>query len=172
MQKVSKQQGFTLIELIIVIVLLGILAVTAAPKFLNLQDDARDATLEGIRGSLETAVSVVNGKALIQNVSGDADEPASVNVGNGVSVTAVNGYPQATSANIAALIDYDASEFGVVELDSSVVIYAAGFGDYSGTPPTADNASGTRCSIEYTNSAGDGIRPEISITSCLQPVSP
>ena len=72
MQKVSKQQGFTLIELIIVIVLLGILAVTAAPKFLNLQDDARDATLEGIRGSLETAVSVVNGKALIQNVSGTA----------------------------------------------------------------------------------------------------
>ena len=45
MQKVSTQQGFTLIELIIVIVLLGILAVTAAPKFLNLQDDARDATL-------------------------------------------------------------------------------------------------------------------------------
>ncbi|MED5332261.1 MAG: prepilin-type N-terminal cleavage/methylation domain-containing protein, partial [Pseudomonadota bacterium] len=42
MQKVSTQQGFTLIELIIVIVLLGILAVTAAPKFLNLQDDARD----------------------------------------------------------------------------------------------------------------------------------
>ncbi|MED5521016.1 MAG: prepilin-type N-terminal cleavage/methylation domain-containing protein, partial [Pseudomonadota bacterium] len=41
MQKVSTQQGFTLIELIIVIVLLGILAVTAAPKFLNLQDDAR-----------------------------------------------------------------------------------------------------------------------------------
>ncbi|MEC8489586.1 MAG: prepilin-type N-terminal cleavage/methylation domain-containing protein, partial [Pseudomonadota bacterium] len=43
MQKVSTQQGFTLIELIIVIVLLGILAVTAAPKFLNLQDDARDS---------------------------------------------------------------------------------------------------------------------------------
>ncbi|HAA96802.1 MAG TPA: type II secretion system protein, partial [Alteromonas macleodii] len=47
MQKVSTQQGFTLIELIIVIVLLGILAVTAAPKFLNLQDDARDSVLQG-----------------------------------------------------------------------------------------------------------------------------
>ena len=65
MQKVSTQQGFTLIELIIVIVLLGILAVTAAPKFLNLQDDARDSVLEGIAGSLESASSVVYGKALI-----------------------------------------------------------------------------------------------------------
>ena len=46
MQKVSTQKGFTLIELIIVIVLLGILAVTAAPKFLNLQDDARDSVLQ------------------------------------------------------------------------------------------------------------------------------
>lgn len=168
MQKVSKQQGFTLIELIIVIVLLGILAVTAAPKFLNLQDDARDATLEGIRGSLETAASVVNGKALIQNVSGTAASPGSVNVGNGVTVTAVNGYPEASSANIAALIDFDSSEFGVVELDSSVVIYAAGFGDYSGTPPTADNASGTRCSIEYTNSTGAGVRPVITFSTCVQ----
>ena len=56
MQKVSTQQGFTLIELIIVIVLLGILAVTAAPKFLNLQDDARDSVLEGIAGSGKTLV--------------------------------------------------------------------------------------------------------------------
>ena len=80
MQKVSMQKGFTLIELIIVIVLLGILAVTAAPKFLNLQDDARDATLEGIRGSLETSTSVVNGKALINSVSGTSETPATLNV--------------------------------------------------------------------------------------------
>ena len=89
-------------------------------------------------------------------------------MGNGVTVTAVNGYPEASSANIAALIDFDSSEFGVVELDSSVVIYAAGFGDYSGTPPTADNASGTRCSIEYTNSTGAGVRPLITFSTCVQ----
>ena len=57
MQKVSTQKGFTLIELIIVIVLLGILAVTAAPKFLNLQDDARDSVLQGIACLLYTSPS-------------------------------------------------------------------------------------------------------------------
>ncbi|MDW3189737.1 type II secretion system protein, partial [Vibrio sp. Vb0932] len=42
----KKQTGFTLIELVVVIVILGILAVTAAPRFLNLQNDAREARLE------------------------------------------------------------------------------------------------------------------------------
>ncbi|BFN31164.1 hypothetical protein VHTUMSATKI_13590 [Vibrio harveyi] len=44
-----RNKGFTLIEMVVVIVLLGILAVTAAPRFLNLQDDARDATLAHLR---------------------------------------------------------------------------------------------------------------------------
>ncbi|CAK6715203.1 18.1 kDa type 4 prepilin, structural subunit of mannose-sens (fragment) [Vibrio harveyi] len=44
-----RNKGFTLIEMVVAIVLLGILAVTAAPRFLNLQDDARDATLTHLR---------------------------------------------------------------------------------------------------------------------------
>lgn len=167
MQKISKQQGFTLIELIIVIVLLGILAVTAAPKFLNLQDDARDATLEGIRGSLETAASVVNGKALIQNVSGTAATPATVNLGNSVTVTAVNGYPQAIAANVNALIDFDAAEFGVVALASGtdVLVYSTGFGEYSTTAPDAATSA---CSVVYSDSTGLGVRPVITVNTCVQ----
>lgn len=46
----KKQAGFTLIELVIVIIILGILAVTAAPKFLNLQDDARYSAAQGVQG--------------------------------------------------------------------------------------------------------------------------
>ena len=41
----KRQQGFTLIELVVVIIILGILAVTAAPKFINLQGDARLSAL-------------------------------------------------------------------------------------------------------------------------------
>lgn len=167
MQKVSKQQGFTLIELIIVIVLLGILAVTAAPKFLNLQDDARDSTLEGFKGALETAASVVNGKALIQNKSGTAQTPVTVNIGNG-TVSVVNGYPEATSANISALMDFDASGFGVQELASGtgVLIYSTGFADYSTTAPTATDSP---CSVEYTESTATGVRPVIEVHLCIVP---
>jgi len=54
-----QMQGFSLIELVIVIVILGLLAATAIPRFLNVTDDAEDASLEGVTGGLATAVSFV-----------------------------------------------------------------------------------------------------------------
>ena len=55
----KRSAGFTLIELVIVIVILGILAVTAAPKFLNLQGDARESTLSGMKAAMESSSSLV-----------------------------------------------------------------------------------------------------------------
>ncbi|ARR50276.1 type II secretion system protein [Photobacterium damselae subsp. damselae] len=94
----KRQGGFTLIELVVVIVILGILAVTAAPKFMNLQNDARNASLQGLKGAIEGAAGIVYGKAAVQGVESDATSK----VGD---VATVYGYPAATSAGIAAAVN-------------------------------------------------------------------
>lgn len=165
MQKMSSQKGFTLIELIIVIVLLGILAVTAAPRFLNLQDDARDSVLQGIAGSLESASSVVYGKALINNVAGSSDASQAVDVGN-ANVTLVFGYPAGqTAANITALLDLPDEYLVSTDGEDTALIYFNGFGTYSDTAPTA---AGAACSVQYVNSTAEGVRPTITVNTCVQ----
>jgi MSHA pilin protein MshA len=67
MKKLQKQAGFTLIELVVVIVILGILAATAAPKFIDLTGDAKGAVLEGVKGSLNSAADLAHAKALVQS---------------------------------------------------------------------------------------------------------
>ena len=97
------QDGFTLIELIIVIVILGILSATALPKFADLGGDARKAVVNAARSSLEVAVAMSHGKSL---VTGSASATV---VLEGVSVSMVNGYPTASVdlANAAGLTAND-----------------------------------------------------------------
>lgn len=54
----KKEQGFTLIELVAVIVILGALAVVALPRFINLQDEADQAAVEGVAGSLSSGMAI------------------------------------------------------------------------------------------------------------------
>lgn len=65
----GSQQGFTLIELVVVIVILGILAVTAAPRFMDISSDATKASLQSFEGALKSANTMVYAKSKIKNQS-------------------------------------------------------------------------------------------------------
>lgn len=99
----KRQGGFTLIELVVVIVILGILAVTAAPRFLNLQDDARKASLQGLKGAIDGAAGITYGKAAVEGKETiKADSSASPAVEPEVEGIKINyGYPTVDGLNTA-----------------------------------------------------------------------
>ena len=66
----STQRGFTLIELVIVIVILGLLAATALPRFINITTDARIASVQGVAGGLRGAASLARAQLLVQGSGG------------------------------------------------------------------------------------------------------
>ncbi|GAA0811866.1 type II secretion system GspH family protein [Colwellia sp. D2M02] len=165
----KKQQGFTLIELVVVIVILGILAVTAAPKFINLNADAHEATLKAIKASMQSASTLVHSKSLI---AGDQDAPFSD--GKEVSVDSTNdvaisyGYPTNDSTDWGNMLDIDTTnDFTVAQIgtegDGATAIYAV----YANGKEPASPAAGDACSVQYIEATAVGAKPTITVfTGC------
>ena len=174
----NEQQGFTLIELVVVIVILGILAVTAAPKFINLQDDARTATLQAVKASMQSAASLVYSKSLIKgNESSAGNTTPFVNV-NGTDVFVQYGYPRDNNEDARLnwqddLLDLNTSEFTVTRANGAIIINPADVPLGSGGwPADADIANPgpteKNCFVQYRESEVAGAGPLlIEVAPCL-----
>ncbi len=139
----KKQAGFTLIELIIVIVILGILAAYAVPKYMNLDKQARVAAVNGLAGSIRAAADIVHASAVaLGTASGTVD------MGGGTTITVANYYP--SNKNEAIKTIQDSSGFTTGTSTSWTKIGA----------PTAES-----CGVTYTAPTSAGYAPIISISS-------
>ena len=158
-KNINTQAGFTLIELVVVIVILGILAATAAPKFIDLTSDARDSVMKGVEGSINSAISLVHSKALIE---GETASTGEVQIG-GTFYATVYGYPSAAHAGTGAgttgnglglgdLIELDSNTEITISDASPAVVQHTG----AGTPAT--------CQLSYANATSAENPPEITAT--------
>lgn len=159
----KKQNGFTLIELVVVIIILGILAVTAAPKFINLQSDARASTLDGMKGALQGANTLLYSKAAIQGKEKDANTADANNVdttGDGTDdIKAVFGYVMADATEMARVLDIDTSEWTIVAPAADVST-----ADIIIHPADITPSDSKQCFVEYTG-ATDSALPVYDVVS-------
>ncbi|MCL1050067.1 type II secretion system GspH family protein [Shewanella abyssi] len=170
----QKQNGFTLIELVVVIIILGILAVTAAPKFINLQSDARESALQGVKGAIQGANGLVFAKAALggdeKKATGDwtITDPASpeegVDIGSGEFAVTNYGYLQATLVEFNNAID---ANFDTADSDWIVSGVASGEMTITQIGAPAETGSGATleaCKLVYTQAADENTVPTYVIT--------
>jgi MSHA pilin protein MshA len=168
-----KNKGFTLIELVIVMVMLGTLAVTVAPRFLDISADANESVIQGVKGAINTSKTLINTQAILDGVQKDA-VGAKVRVDSGQEVTLNFGYPTADSGGLLTALDITVgdenalpaggNDFGYV-IDSSGTIGSIYI--FTGTTPPTPNATNNDdsiCAVQYTEASSAPDEDDTSIT--------
>lgn len=141
----KKEKGFTLIELVMVIVILGILAAFALPRFADLGGDARLSTLEGARGSVKSAAAIAHSRWLADGSNAGND----VTLEGSAVTMSDEGYPTADDAGIGV----------AAQIADDFVIDA-------GTISVANDDGTARTDCNFTYNATNGATADGTVSGC------
>lgn len=142
----NQQAGFTLIELIVVVVILSVLSALALPRFVGMQTEARIAQLNAMAASMKAAGLMIRGKAEVAGSAAQATAVLAVNANGVTNVNIAYGYPDTSAGGILTVVKYG----------SDWTSPAAG---------TLQWGSYTNCQVQYAAPAGANQRPTITVTS-------
>lgn len=142
------QGGFTLIELVVVITILGILAAFAVPRFASLEGQARLASTQALAGSVRSGAALAHALWLAQG------NPSSTSVTmEGQTITIANGYPDAASI-ASTLVEYS----GFALATGATAVFTK---QTNGSSPTTI----ANCFVTYTPPASANAPPQVAVTS-------
>lgn len=153
MRHTNKQAGFTLIELVVVMVILGIMAAVALPKFVDMGGQARMAKMQGAVGAVQSSVTLVHAAWL---AAGSPTDTTPIKVEGGISLVSnaatdiVNGYPAAAA--------FQRSAQNLAGLDGNFDT-----GTYASPKLTIKDDKKAACSFTVSNSTAAGTPPVVDV---------